>query len=151
MEVLEIPEPTQKYLKEKADITNIGRLVSTSDEDWDKLREESEGVIKIGHLTEFKSFKRWINTYIQKNGVQPSNWTAELTEEIWDLHNITRMGDSMSEISIIPKEVTTKENPTMLNRMKIDIKAYPTFSGKLNDWKSFKRQFTAVYFVKINS
>ena len=28
--------------------------------------------------------------------------------------------------------------------MKIDIKGYPTFSGKLSDWKPFKRQFTAI-------
>ena len=76
----------------------------------------------------------------------PVEWDVVFTPDVWD----TFMMMEQQELSSVASRSVKKENASVgedrpvASNVKVDLKSYPTFDGKLQNWKPFKRQFYAM-------
>ena len=131
-DIMEIPREIQDALKDNA-IKSVGALINLDQSELMQIQE-----IRIGHIQALLLFKSWFSKYIGSNGNVPSDWISTFTEDVWE--------DFMLKEAVLPppplpippvtsSSVPTTSNTTIFPSIKIDIKSYPEFSGKLKDWK----------------
>ena len=77
--------------------------------------------------------------YIKKNDEPPTDWTNQFNEDIWDSFMLSIYNDDTSTRSSSARIKTRETANKGVSNEKVDIKAYPTFTGKISEWKAFKR------------
>ena len=141
LNILDYGDDAKAYMIQRG-ITDIRRFVALSDETF-TLFVNGENSINEGHMIEFQRFRMWLQQHIKKNGDTPDNWVDEFTEDVWESYMLEHDDNSTLGVTSV-KQDTGNEKKTTVSNVKVDIKAYPTFSGKINEWKAFKREFTAI-------
>ena len=142
LDILEYSQEVQAFLTRKG-ITNVRRFVPIKDEQFEEWIGEDDN-ITTGHLLEQQRFKQWLAKYVKKNDQPPTDWTTQFSGELCDSFILSIDNDDTSTRSSSARIKTEETRNNGVSNVKVDIKAYPTFTGKLNEWKPFKRQFMAI-------
>jgi len=142
---LDIPEDVRSYIATQG-IVSIGGLTSFKRSELEDLKTESSGVMKLGHCKSLELFTKWIKEYMKDHkNTLPTEWTTEFNENIWENYCLSQEStkdydDSSHDPSKAMKSIIIHEPSSNVTNIKIDIKSYPLFDGKLTEWKGYKRQ-----------
>jgi len=144
---MDIPIPTQQVLIVNG-INSIAILLKLDDSDLGLLQTNNEEVL-MGHTKSIKMFKRWCLQTSLKKKLIDVEWMEEFFSEIWDDFLLNEASTvTRSTKKTVPSMVSVSEEPKAVSKddinVKVHIRSYPTFSGKNNDWKSYKRKFEAL-------
>ena len=145
MDTLEIPEDAVNYLK-KMNVTNIRRLAGLKEDDFIKFENESNGVVSKGIIIELRNFKIWLANYMRDTKQAPVEWDVVFTPDVWDTFMMMEQQElsSVASRSVKRENASVSEDRPVASNVKVDLRSYPTFDGKLQNWKPFKRQFYAM-------
>ena len=114
--------------------------------------------ISQGKLKSIQLFQRWLtNARTFRVDSDPIDWST-FTKDTWEDFMIDQAAKHESIYSInTSNQVSTGANQQVIDvtaysspafngipNLKIDIKYYPEFDGKLQSWKSFKQKFLSV-------
>ena len=143
--VLDFSQEAIDYLKSKG-IDNVRRFANLTDDKLKEFEDDRGGTISTGQIIEIVYFRQWLSNYIKDNGSSPDNWNEAFTEGEWDKFVLQQDGSIVSAITrhTNVKTETVEGGKPIQSNVKVDIKAYPAFDGKLTKWKAFKRQFIAI-------
>lgn len=115
---------------------------------------ELPDTISKGKLKSIQLFQKWlVETRSSQVDSNPVDWST-FTEDAWEDYMISQATKSPSpqvntdesqEVVDVTGE-SPKENVTFntMPSVKIDIRSYPEFDGKLQSWKAFKQKFLSV-------
>ena len=115
---------------------------------------ELPDAISKGKLKSIELFQKWlIETRSSQVDSNPIDWST-FTEDAWEDYMISQATKSPSPRANVDKSPQvvdiTGESPgknvtfNTMPSVKIDIKSYPEFDGKLQSWKAFKQKFLSV-------
>ena len=142
LDILEYSQEVQTFLTAKC-VTNVRRFVAIKDEQFEEWIEENDNVT-TRYLLEQQRFKQWLAKYVKKNDEPPTDWITQFNEELWDSFMLSIDDDDTSMRSSSARIKTEETASKGVSNVKVDIKAYPMFTGKLSEWKPFKRQFMTI-------
>jgi len=158
LDVMSIPTETKKLLIDNA-IRSISVLATCSNEDFETLRKANPDVMLFGHVKSMLLFKKWCKNHTEENpsiNLIEMDWLNMFVEDKWDEF---MMNDGLTNIAITKQVPQSIQQPTLTTPsattpsltdvssrplVKLDIRSYPMFDGKLNHWKAFKQQFRAL-------
>ena len=141
LDVKEIQPGIQENLRNDS-IRSVGALVNLDQAVLDPIQN-----IKVGHIQALLLFKIWFSKFLTENVDIPGDWVSTFTEDARE--------EFLLKESIIPPPPTplpaettsvapTSSSTSNMPQIKVDIRSYLEFNGKLKDWKVFKKQFISV-------
>ena len=133
-------------------IKSLSLLATCSEDELTVIQENHPDVMVFGHIKSINMFKLWCKQYADKNPTSSFtaiNWKEDFIHEIWDDFLMQQSKHSLEEAnpssqSSEVSSITGKFKDASLSNIKIDIKSYPSFDGKLTSWRSFKQRFQAL-------
>lgn len=125
LDVLGIVDPTRQYLVDNQ-IPSITRM--TNSQIYDTAIENGE--VSEADASELKMFQSWYRTvYDAGDGVE--DVTVPFTEAAWEHFIAIYDEDAEEEAEEQEDAKSTRKAPAW---MKTDLRSYPSFSGKIQDW-----------------
>ena len=143
LDMLDMPEAVKTFLASNG-VTSISRLVNS---------DIFDGAVDEGNMTaadamQIAVFKRWFTSEFDPDG---ESITEQLTEEVWDTYIAQNHASAYRNTDAEAPNADPDEEPSDILKsndlwryLKVDLRSYPKFSGRIQDWVSFKRQFKAV-------
>ena len=139
--VLNLSDEVKKLLQDNA-IKSISTLSMITEEEFGKLCEKHEDVLLLGYMKSILTFKKWCVSYTVDNpntNLVNIDWKNEFTIELWE-DFVFKESNGTAEMQQPNSTSETKkagsQDPnqftTNMSNIKIDIKSYPTFDGKLS-------------------
>ena len=150
---MDLSDEAKKLLQDNA-IKSISTLSMITEEDFKKLCEKHEDILLLGYVKSILTFKKWCIDYTNNNpntSLVNIDWKNEFTIELWEDFvfkegNGTTVMQQSASTGGAKKEgnQATSQLTSNMPNVKIDIKSYPTYDGKLSAWKGYKQQFKAL-------
>ena len=139
LDIMEIPDEIQEAMKDIS-VRSIGSLNNLSHEELMAVDD-----MKVGHVQALLMFKVWFGKYVKEYDGIPTDWITTFTEEIWEefllLESVkVKTAPTVTTVNSSVNQATSSKLP----QVKIDIRSYPEFNGKLKEWRVFKKQFISV-------
>ena len=142
-DILDLDEPGYTYLK-KHRITNVRRLVNTTNEHYSDLFHRDPSVLNESDLDQIEIFRFWYTEYRSKAGeVDPQDFMNDLTETEWESYTNNYMSMKLANVLAHNSPPPRAAAPTSQDSgaLKVTLKDYPTTSGKAKDWPRYRRKF----------
>lgn len=151
--VLDLSDEAKKLLQDNA-IKSISTLSMITEDEFTKLCEKHESVLLLGYVKSILTFKKWCSNFTNDNpdkSLINIDWKDEFTIEMWEdfifkesnANAEVKESDSTSSAEKAGNQLSNQVTANLSN-IKIDIKSYPTYDGKLSTWKGYKQQFKAL-------
>ena len=154
LQILTLPQPVVDLFNEEG-INSIGLLLNYSEMELMELKEKvTEQSFQTSHIKLIILFRDW---YVQFSSNLPQgtiiDWSTSFNEDVWEQYMLDHSVSGISSLGMATQTVTNQTQNTANTSnirnngnmsVKIDMKSYPEFDGKLNNWKSFKQKFLSV-------